>query len=103
MVVGLLSDNNTYIVGPLKFLDYLAKALEIETVLIASGDFVALGDRASTTTVRDMDVYDLVAMACAANLNTGVVFDPHPEVNGMDTAIKRLEKKKVSHLRQWQR
>lgn len=37
-----------------------ARALGIETVLVATGDFVALGDRARTTTVRDVDVFALV-------------------------------------------
>lgn len=71
-----------------------AKAMGIETVLAASGDFVALADRAGTTTVRDVDIFGLIEMARSCDLYTGVVFDPHPEINGMDTAIKRLWKKK---------
>ncbi len=70
-----------------------AKALGIETVIAATGDFVALGDRASTTTVRDMDVLALVGMAREAGLVTGVVFDPHPEANGLDRAVAHLERK----------
>ena len=34
-----------------------ARALGISTLLAATGDYVALGDRARTTTVRDLDVY----------------------------------------------
>lgn len=73
-----------------------AKAMGIETVLAASGDYVALGDRASTTTVRDVDVYGLIEMARTCDLYTGVVFDPHPEINGMDTAVKRLHQKRAT-------
>ncbi len=70
-----------------------AQAQDIHTVLVASGDFVALGDRASTTTVRDVDVFDLVRLAREAGLQAGVVLDPHPESNGFDQAIRRLERK----------
>ena len=70
-----------------------AQALGIETVLVATGDFVALGDRASTTTVRDVDVFGLVRLAREAGLHTGVVLDPHPASNGLDRAIHRLERK----------
>jgi methylenetetrahydrofolate reductase (NADPH) len=73
-----------------------AKALGIKTVLVATGDFVALKDRTSTTTVRDVDVFGLIEMARDSGLYTGVVFDPHPEIDGMETAIKRLEKKKAA-------
>ena len=70
-----------------------ARALGLETVLVATGDFVALGDRATTTTVRDVDVYALAKMAREAGLQTGVVFDFHPEINGLLTAVHRLRKK----------
>ncbi len=70
-----------------------SRALGIEAVLITSGDFVALGDRSHTTTVRDLDVFDLVGMACETKLRTGVAFDPHPESNGLEEAVRRLERK----------
>ena len=70
-----------------------ARALGIETVLIATGDFIALGDRAHTTSVRDLDVFDLVRMAREAGLRTGVVFDTHPESNGQQEAVRRLATK----------
>jgi methylenetetrahydrofolate reductase (NADPH) len=70
-----------------------ARALGIETVLVATGDFVALGDRARTTTVRDVDVFALVRLAREAGLHTGVVLDPRPESNGLEQAIRRLERK----------
>jgi homocysteine S-methyltransferase len=62
-------------------------------VLIATGDLVAFADRKYTTTVRDMNVFDLVGMAREAGLQTGVVLDPHPESNGLDLAVKRLQRK----------
>jgi len=70
-----------------------ASALGIKTVMVATGDFVALGQRATTTTVRDVDVFKLVRMAREAGMQTGVVFDPHPEIDGMDLAVERLELK----------
>lgn len=70
-----------------------AKALGIHTVMVASGDFVAAKDRGSTTTVRDVDVYRLVRMAREAGLRTGVVFDSHPEINGLAKAVDHLQKK----------
>jgi methylenetetrahydrofolate reductase (NADPH) len=70
-----------------------ARALGIETVLAASGDFMALGDRRRTTTVRDIDVYDLVRMARQAEMNTGVVFDAHPERGGLAGAVDHLKRK----------
>ncbi len=70
-----------------------ARALGISSVLIASGDYVALGDRARTTTVRDVDVYDLVHMARQAGLHTGVVLDPRPESRQLTYEVQRLERK----------
>jgi len=70
-----------------------ARALGIETILAATGDFVALEDRGSTSTVRDVDVSGLVKMARAAGMHTGVVFDMHPEADGLKSAIRHLEKK----------
>ena len=70
-----------------------ARALGIETVLIATGDFIALEDRAHTTSVGDLDVFDLVRMAREAGLRTGVVFDTRPESNGQQEALRRLAAK----------
>ncbi len=71
-----------------------ARALGLETVLVATGDFVALGDRARTTTVRDVDVFGLVRMAREAGLQTGVVRDPRPESNGLRQEVRRLRRKR---------
>jgi homocysteine S-methyltransferase len=70
-----------------------ASALGIKTVMLATGDFVALGQRETTTTVRDVDVFQLVRMARDAGLQTGVVLDPHPESDGLALAVERLERK----------
>lgn len=70
-----------------------AKALGIETVLVATGDFVAFKDRENTTDVRDTDVYGLVSLAREAGLQTGVVFDTHPENDGLARAVDHLRRK----------
>lgn len=70
-----------------------ARALEIETVLVMTGDFVALGDQARTTTVRDVNVFDLVQMARDTGLHRGVVFEPSGEPKRLERVIQRLEKK----------
>ena len=70
-----------------------AKAMGIDTVLCATGDFVSMQDRGKVSDVKDMDVMDLVSMACESGLKTGVVFDWRPESNGIDGEIRRLEKK----------
>ena len=70
-----------------------ARALGIDTVLVATGDFVAFADRHHTSTVRDADVYSLVGMARDAGMQTGVVFDSHPERDGLAQAVAHLKRK----------
>jgi homocysteine S-methyltransferase len=70
-----------------------ALALGIQTVLVTTGDFVALGDRATTTDVRDADVFGLIEMARNTGLYTGVVLDPGPESRGLEKPVRRLERK----------
>lgn len=70
-----------------------ARALGIETILAATGDFVALGNRVTTTTVRDVDIFGLVELGREAGLRTGVVLDPRPESNGLWQAVRWLERK----------
>jgi homocysteine S-methyltransferase len=70
-----------------------ARGLGIGTVLVATGDYVALGEQSAITTVGDIDVLELVALAREAELCTGVVFDPHPEADGFDVALHRLVQK----------
>lgn len=76
-----------------------AGALGIHTLLAATGDMVALRDRNITTTVRDVDVFSLIRMAEDSGLQTGVVFDPHPETNGLKKAVTRLRQKVASGAR----
>ncbi len=70
-----------------------ARALDIKSVLAATGDVIALGDRATTTAVCDVDVFDLIRMAREADLRTGAVFDTHPESDGLKRAVSRLARK----------
>lgn len=70
-----------------------AKALELETVLVATGDTVSLADKGIVSHVGDVNVYDLITMAREAGLCTGVVLDTHPETNGLARQVKRLERK----------
>jgi len=70
-----------------------AKAMGIETVLVATGDFVALKDREHTRSVYDMNVFELVEEAREIGLKTGVVLDPNPGSPGFEEAVKRLERK----------
>ncbi len=70
-----------------------ALALGIETVLVTTGDFVALGDQATTTDVRDADVFGLIEMARNTGLYTGVVLDPGPGSRGLEKPVRRLQRK----------
>jgi homocysteine S-methyltransferase len=70
-----------------------ARALGIETVLVTTGDFVALKDRATTSDIRDIDLFGLLAMARDSGLQAGVVLDPHPESDGLQHAVERLARK----------
>lgn len=70
-----------------------AKALGIDTILAATGDFVAIKDREHTRSVFDMNVFDLVEAAREIGLTTGVVLDPNPGSPGFEEAVKRLERK----------
>ena len=68
-----------------------ARGLGIGTVLVATGDFATQDDRARPPSARDLDVFGLVRMAREADMRTGVVFDPHPESNGFERELGRLE------------
>ncbi len=70
-----------------------ARALGIETVLVASGDYISLGDLAQTTTVHEVDVFSLVRMARAAGLHAGVVLDPRSDGQRRDHEMRRLQLK----------
>lgn len=70
-----------------------SRALGISTVLITTGDFVALKDRATTSDVRDIELFGLLALATEAGLQAGVVLDSRPESDGLNRELKRLERK----------
>jgi methylenetetrahydrofolate reductase (NADPH) len=71
-----------------------AKALGLATVMVATGDNIALADKGIVSYVGDVNVCDLIAMARQTGLCTGVVFDTKPELSGgFDRAVQRLEEK----------
>lgn len=70
-----------------------ARALGLETVMVATGDNVSMADKGIVSHVGDVTVFDLIAMAREAGLFTGVVLDPHPETNGLENQARRLERK----------
>jgi homocysteine S-methyltransferase len=69
------------------------RALGIETVLVATGDTISYRRRYKTTAVRDLDVFTLVEAAREAGHCTGVVFDSHPESDGLKRETQRLKEK----------
>jgi homocysteine S-methyltransferase len=73
-----------------------AKALGIDTMIAVTGDPSASRAAEPTTTVGDLTVFQLIAMARGANLFTGAVLDFRPEVNGLDHEAERLERKVAS-------
>lgn len=70
-----------------------ARALGIETVLVATGDHVGLQSGGRTTSVRDVDVFGLVSLARGAGLRAGVALDPRPESHRLDYEVQRLRHK----------
>ncbi|MCP3876637.1 MAG: homocysteine methyltransferase [Desulfobacteraceae bacterium] len=70
-----------------------AKALGIDTVIAVTGDPSAPKSNEPTSTVGDLNVFELISMARESELNTGAVLDFRPEVNGLAHEVKRLEKK----------
>ena len=71
-----------------------AAALGIRTVLVASGDRIALAER-GLTGVYDLDVFTLIRMAAEAGLQVGVVLDPRPGQgpHGLRREAERLLRK----------
>lgn len=70
-----------------------AKALGIETVIAVSGDPSAPEADQRTSTVCDLNVFDLVSMIRDSDLGAGAVFDFRPEVDGMAHETERLKRK----------
>src|SRR3989339_1255490 len=70
-----------------------AKALGIDTIMAVTGDPSAARAEEKTSTVGDLNVYDLISLGRDSGLTTGAVLDFRPEVNGLEYEAKRLEKK----------
>ena len=73
-----------------------AKALGLDTVICVTGDPSASHPDNPTTTVNDLNVFELISMARDSSLHTGAVLDFRPEFNGLDAETRRLEKKVAS-------
>ena len=70
-----------------------AKALGIDTIIAVTGDPPAAQAEEKTSTVGDLNVYELISLGRDSGLSIGAVLDFRPEVNGLDYEAKRLEKK----------
>lgn len=70
-----------------------ARALGIDTLIAVTGDPSAAHLSETTTTVADLNVYELISLARDSGLYPGAVLDFRPEVNGLDHEVVRLEKK----------
>lgn len=70
-----------------------AKALGIDTVIALSGDPSSSRPDNPISTVRDTDVFGLTSLASESDMNTGVVLDYRPEIDGLGHEAKRLIKK----------
>ena len=77
-----------------------AKALGIETVIAMTGDPAKKAiNQKNVSTVGDVNVFELIKMCQESGLGTGAVLDFRPEINGLDSEVKRLEKKVNSGAR----
>lgn len=70
-----------------------AKALGLDTVIAVTGDPSASKPDNPTTTVNDLNVFELIGTVAASDLHAGCVLDFRPEVDGLAHEIKRLGKK----------
>ncbi len=73
-----------------------ARALGIDTIIAVTGDPSAQSKKDTTTTVNDLNVFELIQMATDADLCTGAVLDYRPEVDGLENEIRRIERKTSS-------
>lgn len=73
-----------------------AKALGINTVIAVTGDPSATKAELPTSTVCDLNVFELIEMARSSDLFTGAVLDFRPEVNGLAHEAQRLKRKVAS-------
>ncbi len=71
-----------------------AKALGLDTVLAMTGDPAKqVKNKKKVSSVRDVSVFELIKMSKNSQLFTGAVLDFRPEINGLKSEVKRLEKK----------
>jgi len=70
-----------------------AKALGIDTLIAVTGDPSAAHAEEKTSTVGDLNVFQLISLARESEFFTGAVLDFRPEINGLARETKRLEKK----------
>jgi len=70
-----------------------AMAIGIDTVIAVTGDPSARNKVNPTTTVNNLNVFELIQMAADTGLCTGAVLDFRPEVNGLANEVRRIEKK----------
>jgi len=73
-----------------------AKALGIDTIIAVTGDPSAYQTEEHTSTVGDLNVFQLIRLIRSSDFFTGAVLDFRPETNGLDHETKRLEKKVAS-------
>jgi methylenetetrahydrofolate reductase (NADPH) len=70
-----------------------AKRLGIDTVIAVTGDPSVSDAHEPTSTIADLNVFELIKMAQNSDLSVGAVLDFRPEVDGLDHEAKRLKKK----------
>lgn len=70
-----------------------ARALGIDTVICVTGDPSAQTPENPTSTVNDLNVFDMIGLAASSGLHTGSVLDFRPETDGLNFEVQRLEKK----------
>ena len=77
-----------------------ARALGIQTVLVAGGDRIALAER-GLTGVRDLDVFALIRLAAQAGLQVGVVLSPRDGARGLRREAQRLRRRRRRAPASW--
>ena len=70
-----------------------ARALGLDTLIVVTGDPSASRSDNPATTVNDLNVFELIAMAADSSLHTGAVLDFRPEINGLEHETRRVAQK----------
>ncbi len=71
-----------------------AKVQGIDTIVAASGDAIGTEDGGSVTPVRDIDVFRLISLCREEGFQTGAVFDPRWDHDGIDREAERMKQKR---------